>query len=54
MNISDIIKEIREGLDELCIADHCDPEFMKLNAIRFMENYRIMRVLEKALAEYES
>lgn len=44
------IEQIREGLDELCAhLGSTDAEWCKINAIRFVENYRIMRALEKAL-----
>ena len=46
--IEQIIAEMREGLDEMAANQHTvsEPEWMKVNAIRFMENYRIMRMLE--------
>lgn len=50
MKKSAMIKEMRDGLDAMLGQDGVqDPEWAKINALRFMENYRVMRALEEAL-----
>lgn len=46
MDIRKHIEEMRSNLDEICTATVDDPEWHKLNCVRFVENYRMMRSLE--------
>lgn len=52
--MNDAIRLMRDGLDEMCqtsLGAESDPEWAKVNALRFVENYRIMRALEAMLEE---
>lgn len=47
MTKQEMVEKIREGLDEMVdFKGISDAELLKINAIRFVENYRIMRVIE--------
>jgi len=47
MTIAEIIEQMRDGLDDMAAGiGTTDPEWAKINAIRFVENYRIMRSME--------
>lgn len=47
--IEEMISQIREGLDEMVAGTPSSAEWHQINAIRFMENYRIMLALENEI-----
>ena len=50
--MEEAVRLMREGLDEMCVdMGATDAEWAKLNAIRFVENYRIMRSLEQSMED---
>lgn len=53
MTKKEIVESMREGLDEMVTGNQnvSDPEWAKINGLRFMENYRIMRSLELSMDE---
>lgn len=45
-----MIQTLRDGLDEMVNDPSCDsPEWYHLNAVRFMEHYKIMRAMEQRM-----